>query len=364
MLYYAVIIALILTGVFFIVKKTVSLIGNKETEAVTVAEKIPDGQEGTEKETGTASVSDEEDLPEKEEALPDYPGYNPSAETSEVTVHGNRIFSGYDIKKTDSTYYITSENMMSNYAILVDASDGSVVCQRDGFTRINPASMTKILTALVAAENIKEEDLDKTVTIDVNHTDYAYSRGLSAVNFEIGEVVTVRDLFYGTILPSGADAALALAEYVSGDEETFVGLMNDRLKELGISDTTHFTNCVGLYDADHYSTCADMAVILKAAIENDFVYDVMNAHTYTTSLSEAHPEGILISNWFLRRIEDKDTNGEVLCAKTGFVNESGSCAASFEVTDSGHPYICVTADAHSAWRCIYDHVDLYANCTE
>ena len=364
MFYYAVIIALILTGVFFIVKKTVSLIGNKETEAVTVAEMIPDGQEGTEKETGTASVSDEEDLPEKEEALPDHPGYNPSAETSEVTVHGNRIFSGYDIKKTDSTYYITSENMMSNYAILVDASDGSVVCQRDGFTRINPASMTKILTALVAAENIKEEDLDKTVTIDVNHTDYAYSRGLSAVNFEIGEVVTVRDLFYGTILPSGADAALALAEYVSGDEETFVELMNDRLKELGISDTTHFTNCVGLYDADHYSTCADMAVILKAAIENDFVYDVMNAHTYTTSLSEAHPEGILISNWFLRRIEDKDTNGEVLCAKTGFVNESGSCAASFEVTDSGHPYICVTADAHSAWRCIYDHVDLYANCTE
>ena len=140
--------------------------------------------------------------------------------------------------------------------------------------------------------------------------------------------------------------------------------MNDKLKELGISDTTHFTNCVGLYDADHYSTCANMAVIIKAAIENDFVYDVMNAHTYTTSLTTEHPEGILISNWFLRRIEDKDTNGEVLCAKTGFVNESGSCAASYEVTSGGHPYICVTADAHSAWRCIYDHVDLYANCTK
>ena len=70
-----------------------------------------------------------------------------------------------------------------------------------------PASMTKILTALVAAEQIKEEDLDRTVTITVGHTDYAYSNDLSAVNFEIGEVVTVRDLFYGTILPSGADAA-------------------------------------------------------------------------------------------------------------------------------------------------------------
>lgn len=360
--YYIVIVALLIVGVVFLVRKTVSLINGKDKDEFSLTEDISGITEDIKEDVeGVLGIGEDE---AKEPEEPDYLGYNPTVNGDEVTVHGQKIYSGYDINKTDSTYYITSENMMSNYAILVDAVDGNAVCQKEGFTRINPASMTKILTALVAAEHMKEEDLDRTVTITVGQTDYAYTNDLSAVNFEIGEVVTVRDLFYGTILPSGADAALALAEYVSGDEETFVGLMNDKLKELGISDTTHFTNCVGLYDADHYSTCADMAVIIKAAIENDFVYDVMNAHTYTTTLTTEHPEGILISNWFLRRIEDKDTNGEVLCAKTGFVNESGSCAASYEVTKSGHPYICVTADAHSAWRCIYDHVDLYANCTE
>ena len=368
---YIVILMVILCAVVFIFKKTVDHFkAERGNDKVALKlDSIGDDEGNLSGDTESDSskqlaylndAPDEDEIPE----APKYLGYNESLQTQTVNVHGMNIFSGYEISKTDSTYYITSENMMSTYAILVDAADGHVVCQRDGFVRINPASMTKILTVLVAAEHLTEEDLDQKVTITVADTDYAFSKGLSAVNFNIGETVTVRDLFYGTILPSGADAAVALAGYVAGDEQTFVAMMNERIKELGISDTTHFTNCVGMYDPDHYSTCADMAVILKAAIENDYVYEVMNAHTYTTSLTDEHPEGILISNWFLRRIEDKDTNGEVLCAKTGFVNESGSCAASYEVTNSDHPYICVTADAHSSWRCIYDHVDLYANCTE
>ena len=107
-----------------------------------------------------------------------------------------------------------------------------------------------------------------------------------------------------------------------------------------------------------------MAVILKAAMENELCREVMSAHTYTTSSTEQHPEGIQISNWFLRRIEDKETNGEVVCAKTGYVVQSGNCAASYGVTNSGKHYICVTANAHSGWRCIYDHVEIYKTYTE
>src|SRR5699024_8410476 len=143
-----------------------------------------------------------------------------------------------------------------------------------------------------------------------------------------GETVTVRDLLYGTILPSGADAAAGLAFYVSGSLEGFVDLMNQKLEELGLSDTAHFTNCVGLYDENHYCTLYDMAEILGAAIDNELCREVLSAHTYTTSATEQHPEGLLISNWFLRRIEDKDTHGTVLCAKTGYVVQSGNCAAS------------------------------------
>ena len=125
---------------------------------------------------------------------------------------------------------------------------------------------------------------------------------------------------YGTILPSGGDAALALAEYVAGSHDKFVDMMNDKLKELGLSDTAHFTNCVGIYDDDHYCTLSDMAMIMKAAVENDLAKEILKTHIYTTSQTPEHPEGIEISNWFLRRIEDKDTGGEVICAKTGFRN--------------------------------------------
>ena len=92
---------------------------------------------------------------------------------------------------------------------------------------------------------------------------------------------------------------------------------------------------------------------------NDLCREVMSARRYTTSQTSEHPEGIELSNWFLRRIEDKDTKGEVVCAKTGFVDQSGSCAASYSISDSGKHYICVTANAHSSWRCIYDHVAVY-----
>ena len=173
------------------------------------------------------------------------------------------------------------------------------------------------------------------------------------------EKVPIRDLFYGTALQSGGDAALGLAVYVSGSQEAFVLLMNQKLEELGIADSTHFTNCVGLYDEAHYSTVYDMAVIMKAAVQNELCRDFLSAHIYTTKPTEEHPEGIEISNWFLRRIEDKDTGGEVLCAKTGYIVQSKNCAVSYGSFAGGTPYICVTAGSTSSWRCIYDHVEIY-----
>lgn len=252
-------------------------------------------------------------------------------------------------------------DVVSTYGILIDLNDDHILESRNSRVRICPASMTKILTVLVAAENIKEEQLDDTMTITLQFTDYSYGNDLSAVGFAENETVTVRDLFYGTILPSGGDAAIALATYVAGSEEAFVELMNEKLKELHLSDSTHFTNVAGMYDEQHYSTVYDMAMILHAAIDNEFCRQVLNAHTYTTSSTEQHPEGITVSNWFLRRIEDKDCGLTVECAKTGFVVQSRNCAASFADDASGHGYICVTADSSSGWRCIYDHVSIYSS---
>ena len=257
------------------------------------------------------------------------------------------------------TAVIDCEEVISSNAILVNADTDMIAAEKDAYDRISPASMTKVLTVLVAAEAIGEENLDDTFTITREITDYTYVNDCSAVGFGDGETVTVRDLFYGTILPSGADAAVGLAIYTAGSHEAFVEKMNEKLEELGLSESAHFTNCVGLYDEEHYCTVYDMAVLMKAAMQNEWCREVLSAHTYTTTATLEHPEGITISNWFLRRIEDKDTGGLVVGGKTGFVVQSGSCAVSWEEYADGTPYICVTAGSTSSWRCIYDQVEIY-----
>ena len=264
----------------------------------------------------------------------------------------------FEAHKTEKTEKFP-KSVVSSRGILIDVESGDILAAKGAHKRIVPASMTKILTVLVAAEHITPEQMDDKVEITIDITDYSYSNDCSNTGYEVGEKVTVRDLFYGTILPSGADSAVALATYVAGSHEKFVDMMNEKLEEMGLSETTHFTNCVGLYDEDHYSTPYDMAMIIKAATDNEWVREVMSTHTYTTSKTKQHKEGLTVSNWFLRRIEDKDTYGEVLCAKTGFVAQSGSCAASLAADKNGKEYICVTAGSTSSWRCIYDHVELY-----
>ena len=262
----------------------------------------------------------------------------------------------YTAQTTDATTSVDDEVQSTN-GIFIDLATGNILFDRDAHTRINPASMTKVLTVLVAAEHVT--DWSDTFEITPEITNYSYVHDCSAVGFSNNEVVTVEDLFYGTVLCSGGDAALGLATYVAGSQEAFVDMMNEKLKELGLADTAHFTNCVGLYDEDHYCTVYDIAMILEAAIDQPQCREVLSTKKYTTSSTPEHPEGIQISNWFLRRIEDKDTGGEVICGKTGFVAQSGSCAVSYGVDESGKEYICATVNAHSGWRCIYDHVELY-----
>ena len=265
----------------------------------------------------------------------------------------------YEFVSTSETATIYSEEVISSHAILVDESTDTIVASKGAKERISPASMTKVLTVLVAAEQITEAQLDDMFTMTLEITDYAYVNDCSSVGFLDGEKVTVRDLFYGTVLPSGGDAAVGLATYIAGSQEAFVDLMNEKLDELGLSDSAHFTNCVGLYDKNHYCTVYDMAVIMKAAMKNDMCREFLSAHSYTTAPTTEHPKGITISNWFLRRIEDKDTGGEVIGGKTGYVVQSKSCAVSYGTFAGGTPYICVTAGSTSSWQCIYDQVEIY-----
>lgn len=258
---------------------------------------------------------------------------------------------------------VGGDYVASYYGIVVNADNGEILAQKRMNERIVPASMTKVMTLLTAVETLglteDSPELSDMVTLTTEDEEYAYINDSSAVCWMPGDTASVEDLMYGTILPSGADAAVALSEYVSGSQANFVKLMNQKAQELGIGETTHFTNCVGVFDQDHYSTVYDIAVIMKAALENDLCRKVLSGHVWTTSPTSVHPEGITVSNWFLRRIEDRETNGLVLCAKTGYVNQSGFCAVSYQEGDDGSHLIVCTAYSSGNWRCINDHVALY-----
>ncbi|MBR0132356.1 MAG: D-alanyl-D-alanine carboxypeptidase [Lachnospiraceae bacterium] len=265
---------------------------------------------------------------------------------------------GEDIAKT--------KMIESSYIVLADADTGEILIERDADKVVYPASMTKVLTVLTAMDYITEEKLDDHIFVCQETMNYVYKHDCSRVGFVLNQEVCVKDLIYGTIVCSGGDAALELAKYCCGSIDAFVEQMNKKVEELGLSETAHFTNPVGIFDENLHCTVKDIGIIMCAAMQNEFLRDVLKTRIYTTTVYVENDENIKpleISNWFIRRIEDKETNGTVIGAKTGFVNQSRNCAVSYMVSDSGKNYVCVTGMAPNAWRAIYDHVALYRSFT-
>lgn len=151
----------------------------------------------------------------------------------------------------------------SRHALLMDARTGQVLARKRSGEEAAPASLTKMMTVLLATEALP--DLDTPVTLPEDIFPALYKADASMAGFQPGETVTVRDLLYGAMLPSGAECCEALARQVSGSEEAFVALMNRKAGELGMKHT-HFANCTGLTSPEHYSSAADLAVLLQAAM--------------------------------------------------------------------------------------------------
>lgn len=345
----------------------------------TTEETMEDAESGNGEEEAVLLTSAEE-VEEEEEAEPLYAYYETDstlmmgASETDISIYdaqrhissssGETYGDEGDSESSDdgSSAALAEDYVDSQYVILIDADTSEIIAERNAYDKIVPASMTKVMTLLVAVEQMEdpEEAMEDTFTVTQEICDEAYLSGSSFVGYGVGDVATVEDLLYGTILPSGADAAMALAEYTAGTQDAFVELMNEKAQELGISDTTHFSNVIGLYDEyNNYSTPYDMCVIMNTAIDNDLCREILSTRTWTTQAIMNNPEGTEISNWFLRRIEDHVSNAELICGKTGYVSESGNCAVSYMEKTDGSRYIACTALTYSSWRCIYDHAALY-----
>ena len=248
--------------------------------------------------------------------------------------------------------------LYSSSAVLVDVQSGTVLAEKGMDEKIYPASMTKVMTLLVAAENLP--DLDATFTMTQAIIDPLYLAGASMAGYVNGETVTMRDLLYGAVVPSGAEATEALAQAVAGSEEAFVAMMNEKAAALGLTNT-HFMNTSGLHDENHYSTVREIALILQAALENETCTEILSAENYRASETEQHPDGLAMTNKFLYRVHHEYAlNGaEITAAKTGYTAEAMNCCASAGKTPDGRSVICVTANAWTGDFCIEDHIALY-----
>ena len=263
-------------------------------------------------------------------------------------------------RRTEKTEEFKSSRVTSKYGLLVDAESMEILATNKGSQRIYPASMTKVMTLLVAAEHLTDEDMDKKYTMSFDLLHPLVMENASRAGFDVDEEVTVKDMLYGLILPSGADAAIGLSEYVAGSEDKFVELMNEKADELGLKNT-HFTNVTGLQDTNHYTTCSEMAMIMKAAMDDRLCRKVLSEYTYTTSSTEQHPEGIVLYSTMFSRMYGNEVDGvDIIAGKTGYTDEAGNCLVSY-AEKSGKKYICVLANAPDKWDAVYSTFNAYSD---
>ncbi|MFV0497747.1 MAG: D-alanyl-D-alanine carboxypeptidase family protein [Candidatus Fimivivens sp.] len=216
--------------------------------------------------------------------------------------------------------------LMSSNAILFDPADGHVFYAKNAYEKAYPASLTKVMTALIAVEQI--DDLDAPVTLE--YADYAglYELNAAMAGFTEGETVTVRDLLYATLLPSGAEAARALARVAAGSQADCIAIMNDRAQALGMTNT-HFTNVTGLHDPEHYTTVYDLSLLLTTALKNEDFAKAFSTFSYTSTTTEQHPNGLLLTSTLTPRVEQLQRDAKpIIGAKTGYTEEAQLCLAS------------------------------------
>lgn len=263
-------------------------------------------------------------------------------------------------RDSDSALEIDLKHLYSRYAVLMDLNSGQIIAECNSRDRIYPASLTKIMTALVAIENIS--NLEEKITIPSEIFQTLYAENASMAGFEPGEEAILKDLLYGVLLPSGAECCIALADHIAGSENEFAGLMNKKAKELGMDDT-HFCNVTGLHEKDHYSTVKDIAVLLQYALQYQDFQDAFCSTRYSTHPSVQHPNGFTFYSTMFQNMDSPQvTGGEILGGKTGYTGEAGQCLASLAEVN-GRKYILVTARADGTHETeqlhILDAVNVY-----
>ena len=241
-----------------------------------------------------------------------------------------------------ATVSISSDSLHSPNVILIRLSDHIVLMQKNSEEKIYPASLTKMMTAIVAIENLP--DLKEEIKLTNSTFQGLYKADASMAGFQPGEQVKAIDLLYGVMLPSGAESCIGLADQIAGSEQDFVKIMNQKAADLGM-DNTHFENTTGLHDENHYTTVKDLSILLRYALQNDTFREIFTSSRHSTQPTNKHPGGITFYSTMFEDFNNQSIiSGEILGGKTGYTDEAGLCLASLAKVDE-QEYILITADA-------------------
>lgn len=266
------------------------------------------------------TVASSEDVPAGNNGKPLFP----TVETRE----------SYKPTTADSVVDIGSEITANNAMLIKVTSDGLVSThEKAADARIYPASITKVMTLIVACERVTDLSVKLEVTQEI--AQYAANNDGSGAGLKVGDKYTVEDLLYLIAYKSDTIASMLIAEHIGGSHEAFVALMNQKASNLGMSET-RFENCTGLYHENHYSTCRDIATMMAYALDNKLAYSCLtsfegramivggdNCKFYTTWYS-GKPDHEVVK---YRTLGFKDNPSlstvKVIGGKTGYTDESG-----------------------------------------
>lgn len=257
-----------------------------------------------------------------------------------VTLKNKSSYASFNLGKFLNVF--KSDDYASRYIYVLDREDKTSQYDKNSKTKAYPASLTKIMTTIVALEHI--DDLSAVAPIDVDTYREMVANNSSMAGFYGREAVTYRDLLYGTILSSGGEAANSLAINVAGSVEDFVHLMNEKASELGLEDT-HFTSPEGLHDKDQYTSAYDMAKLLDYALDNGDFRAIFTKMTFKTTPTVDHPDGIVLKSTVLSKLDGVPQGSfEIIGGKSGTTYEAGECWATLGIKED-REYICIVMGA-------------------
>lgn len=238
-------------------------------------------------------------------------------------------------------------------ALLFDIENQEILYSERVNERLYPASTTKIMTAYLA---LKYGNLEDYITVSANAVDVPSDS--STAHLQKGDVLSLEDLLYGLMLPSGNDSAVAIAEHISGSTEAFVELMNEEAASLGATNT-HFVNPHGYQNKDHYTTAYDLYLIFNECIKNNTFLQIIASTSYETVIKQADGSTRSVTwpqtNQFINGGREVPDGITLIGGKTGNTFDAGSCILLYGHDSEYTPFITIMMGATSR-RNLYDNM--------